>query len=227
MIVKKPTNTNVQTPMNIYIPQQEENDREILPTEVNVPEPPTPLNKKPDISCEIESTVYENEILKIKQSKERLEAEIKVKMEKFHSSYAFTRYNQDMDILHNQKLILEQQELKTKQLLLLTSGSYAKRALEVVKRIKNYLGVQEEIIKRYTTFDNEIRIMCHIYQGSALDFFSTDNTGIEWQICESIEKEYYWPNRVDFNFTVQASEMIPVLEAAIKSELGDYIIIKK
>lgn len=207
--------------------QAPESPREVLPTEVSVPEPPPPLHKVNEAPIVPNSNIFENELTKIQQSKQALEADIETKKEKFHSSYAFTRYNQDMDALYRQKAILDEREAKTKQMLLLSNGAHSKRILEVVKRIKSYLGVQEEYIRRYTTFDNEIRIVCDIHEGSFLDFFSTNENGLEWQITESIEKEYYWPNKIHIQFTVQSAEMIPVLEAAIKTELGNCITVNK
>jgi hypothetical protein len=202
---------------------------ELLPTEVSVPEPPPSSQLKLSTQDQkaVEFNIYENELRRIQETKVALETDIETKRDKFHSSYAFTRYNQDMEALYKQKTILDEREAKTKLMLLLSSGAHAKRALEVVKRIKCYLGVQEEYLRRYTTFDNEIRIVCNIREGSLLEFFSADETGLEWKITESIDKEYYWPNRVSIQFTVQTSEMVPILEAAIKSELGDFITVNK
>jgi hypothetical protein len=207
--------------------QAPESPAELLPTEVSVPEPPPPSSKTSESHILPNSNIFQNELTKIQQNKHTLEADIEMKKDKFHSSYAFTRYNQDMDALYRQKAILDEREAKTKQMILLSNGAHAKRILEVVKRIKNYLGVQEEYIMRYTTFDNEIRIVCDIHEGSFLDFFSTNENGLEWQITESIEKEYYWPNKIHIQFTVQSPEMIPVLEAAIKTELGNFITVNK
>lgn len=223
----------VSKPMYIFHPstltlspkQAPESPPELLPTEVTVPEPPPPSSRASEPPIVPNSNIFQNELTKIQQSKQTLEADIEIKKDKFHSSYAFTRYNQDMDALYRQKAILDEREAKTKQMLLLTNGAHAKRILDVVKRIKNYLGIQEEYIRRYTTFDNEIRMTCDIYEGPFLDFFSTNENGLEWQITESIEKEYYWPNKIHIQFTVQSPEMIPVLEAAIKTELGDCITI--
>jgi hypothetical protein len=225
----------VSKPMYIFHPpapslspnQGPESPPELLPTEVTVPEPPPPSSRAGESPILPNSNIFQNELTKIQQSKQTLEADIEMKKEKFHSSYAFTRYNQDMDALYRQKAILDEREAKTKQMLLLTNGAHSKRILEVVKRIKNYLGVQEEYIMRYTTFDNEIRIVCDIHEGSFLDFFSTNENGLEWQITESIEKEYYWPNKIHIQFTVQSPEMIPILEAAIKTELGNCITVNK
>ena len=206
-----------------------ENPIELLPTEVSVPEPPPSSQLKLPIQDQrvLEFNIYENELRRIQETKLALETDIETKKDKFHSSYAFTRYNQDMEALYKQKTVLDEKEAKTKLMLLLSSGAHANRALEVVKRIKCYLGVQEECLRRYTTYDNEIRIICNIRQGSLLDFFSADETGLEWEITESIDKDYYWPNRLRIQFTVQTSEMIPILEAAIKSELGDFITVNK
>ena len=223
----------VSKPMYIFHPstltlspkQAPESPPELLPTEVTVPEPPPPSSRACETPIVPNCNIFQNELTKIQQNKQILEADIEMKRDKFHSSYAFTRYNQDMDALYRQKTILDEREAKTKQMLLLSNGAHAKRILDVIKRIKSYLGVQEEYIRRYTTFDNEIRIVCDIHEGSFLDFFSTNENGLEWQITESIEKEYYWPNKIHIQFTVQSPEMIPILEAAIKTELGDCITV--
>lgn len=226
-VVSKPIYMTHPPTLSLTPKQVPEAPPELLPTEVSVPEPPPPSSRASETPVVPNSNIFQNELIKIQQSKQTLEADIETKMEKFHSSYAFTRYNQDMDALYRQKAILDEREAKTKQMILLSNGAHAKRILEVVKRIKNYLGVQEEYIMRYTTFDNEIRIVCDIHEGSFLDFFSTNENGLEWQITESIEKEYYWPNKIHIQFTVQSPEMIPVLEAAIKTELGNFIIVNK
>ena len=200
---------------------------EILPTDIYVPEPPRPKNKLVVSDNVLDSAYFNNEILKIQEIKISLEKEIQLKMEKFHSSYAFTKYTQDMNILYNQKSALEKREVIVKQQLLLRDNLFAKRALEIVKRIKNYLGPKDEYLRKYTTFNNELNIYCKITQTLLFNFYSLDNTGIEWEISESIEKEYDWPNKIEFKFTVQSDKMIPILEAAIKTEISEYITIYK
>ena len=196
--------------------------KEILPTEVIVPEPPLPASSQPAIELLSDGPSqesYTDELTRIQQTKESLDKEIKLKRDKFTTSYAYTRFNQDIDSLNEQRIQLEERETILKHLVLLDKGPRAKRALDVVRRINRYLGSELEYKSRYTKFDDTCRMTYSILCDFSRYFFTTDGTGLEWEIKESVGVEYDWPNKIHIQFTVENPEMASVLEAAIKTEL--------
>ena len=117
--------------------------QEVLPTDIYVPEPPSSSNKEVQDNKLSESSIYKNEIIGIQKSIDTLERDIQCKKDKFINGYAYTKFNQDMETLYKQKQLLEQNKVKMERVLLLTTGLHAKRALEVIKRVKDYLGAKD------------------------------------------------------------------------------------
>jgi len=199
--------------------------KEILPTEVIVPEPPLPAQTAAQSAVtglQTENTNTEShndELARIRQTKESLDKEIKFKRDKFTTSYAYTRFNQDIDYLNQQRTQLEERETTLKYLILLDNGPHAKRALEVVRRIKAYLGSEPDYKLRYTKFDNTRRMTFSIICDLSRYFFTMDGAGLEWEIKESVGVEYDCPNNIHIHFSVESPEMGCILEAAIKTEL--------
>ena len=196
--------------------------KEILPTEVVVPEPP--LSAFTSAGFELQSDgvsqePYTDELARINKMKDAIDKETKLKRDKFTTSYAYTRFNQDIDFLNKQRIQLEEREARLKHLVLLDKGPHAKRALDVVSRINRYIGSELEHKSRYTKFDNTCGMTFSILCDVSRYFFTTDGTGLEWEIKESVGVEYDWPNKIHIHFTVETPEMASVLEAAIKTEL--------
>ena len=230
-IVKKP----VLAVTEKVITQPLENDQ-ILPTEVVVPEPPPP--KVTDDQVTLNNSIYnsstltipntyELEIRQIQRRKEIVENDIQQKEDKFHSSYAYTRFNQDMEALNQQKRALEEKEAEIKRAIILSTGSYSKRVLDVIGRIKRYLGSEAEYTSRYTSRCGTIPMFCKItysslqsMRGYCPENLDDNMMALTWKIQEEI------PNHIHIDFTTYSQDMTSILEAAIKSELKGFVVYK-
>jgi len=208
---------------------------DLLPTEVPVPEPPPPKNSEstdPIGSTDSNTCIintYDLELRQIHRHKETLERDIQQKLEKFNTSYAYTRFNQDIEALNQQKKALEEKEAEIKRAMILSTGVYSKRVLEVIGRIKRYLGSEAEYTSRYTPRCGAISMYCKItytslqsMHGYCAEELEDNMTTLRWVIQE----EYPTPGHIHINFTTYSQDMTSILEAAIKSELKGFVVYK-
>lgn len=208
---------------------------DLLPTEVPVPEPPPPKNSEstdPIGSTDSNTCIintYDLELRQIHRHKETLERDIQQKLEKFNTSYAYTRFNQDIEALNQQKKALEEKEAEIKRAMILSTGVYSKRVLEVIGRIKRYLGSEAEYTSRYTlrSVIPTVPMFCKItyaslqsMRGYCPEDLDDNMLALTWTIHEEI------PNHIHINFTTYSEDMSSILEAAIKSELKGFVVYK-
>lgn len=206
---------------------------DLLPTEVQVPEPPPPKNSEYVQAILPTSNVnmYDLEMRQINRRKEALEKDIQQKLEKFNTSYAYTRFNQDMETLNQQKKALEEKEAEIKRAMILSTGIYSKRVLEVIGRIKRYLGSEAEYTSRYISRGGTVPMYCNIrycdlksLRGCLPEDLDDDMAALRWEIKEEISKPGL--SHIHIDFTVYSQDMISILEAAIKSEIKGCIVYK-
>ena len=206
-----------------------DNYPDLLPTEVEVPEPPPPNNSECIQNTPPTINTYDLEILQIHRRKEALEKDIQQKLEKFNTSYAYTRFNQDMETLNKQKKALEEKEAAIKRAMILSTGSYSKRVLEVIGRIKRYLGSEAEYMSRYISRGGTISMYCKItycnletMRCSLPEELEENMATLRWMIQE----EFPAPGHIQIVFTTYSQDMSSILEAAIKSELKGFVVYK-
>jgi len=205
---------------------------DLLPTEVPVPEPPPPKNSESIHSSPCDTPIintYDLELRQIHRHKETLERDIQQKLEKFNTSYAYTRFNQDMEALNQQKRALEEKEAEIKRAMILRSGIYSKRVLEVIGRIKRYLGPEAEYTSRYTPRCGAISMYCKITYTTFQSMYGYCAEELEENMATMrwvIQEEYPTPGHIHINFTTYSQDMSSILEAAIKSELKGFIVYK-
>lgn len=208
---------------------------DLLPTEVPVPEPPPPMNSEstqPIASTDSNTSIintYNLELRQIHRHKETLERDIQQKLEKFNTSYAYTRFNQDIEALNQQKKTLEEKEAEIKRAIILSTGSYSKRVLEVIGRIKRYLGSEAEYRSRYISRGGTISMYCKItycnldtMRCSLPEDLEENMAALRWVIQE----EFPTPGHIQIVFTTYSQDMSSILEAAIKSELKGFVVYK-
>ena len=203
-----------------------DNYPDLLPTEVEVPEPPPPNNSECTQNTSPTVNTYDLELLQIHRRKEALEKDIQQKLEKFNTSYAYTRFNQDMETLNQQKKVLEEKEAEIKRSMILSTGIYSKRVLEVIGRIKRYLGSEAEYTSRYTSRGT---MYCKItyttlqsMRGYCAEELEENMSSLRWMIQE----EFPAPGHIQIVFTTYSQDMSSILEAAIKSELKGFVVYK-
>ena len=190
----------------------EPSNGELLPMNVIVPEPPMPLSNTPNTFASMLEDI-------IKQ-KQIIEREVEQKDEKFKKSYAYTRFSQEMHMLEAAKKALEEKELEVKRAIILSESIYSKKVLEVILRIKAYLG--EDYKSRYSGY-NGYQSMYYSYSlGPCYDFSSENGEGLKVSIMDSLSIDYEFPNKIYLNFIVESSDMLPVLEAAIQEHLKEF-----
>ena len=193
-------------------------NRELLPMNVIVPEPPMPPSLS-DTHTESAKT-FEALLEEIIQQKQLIEKEVEQKDDKFKKSYAYTRFSQEMDALEAAKKALEEKELEVKRAIILAESIYSKKVLEVIMRIKGYLG--EDYMSRYSGY-NGYRSMYYSYcLGPCYDFNSENGEGLKVNIVDSLSVDYEFPNRINLHFTVESVDMMDVLEAAIQEHLKGF-----
>ena len=191
---------------------------ELLPMNVIVPEPPMPQSLS-DTHTDSPKT-FEILLEEIIQQKRLIEKEVEQKDEKFKKSYAYTRFSQEMDALESAKKALEEKELEVKRAIILAESIYSKKVLEVIMRIKSYLG--EDYMPRYSGY-NGYKSMYYSYGlGPCYDFNSENGEGLKVNIVDGLSVDYEFPNRIQLHFTVETMDMLIVLEAAIQEHLKGF-----
>jgi hypothetical protein len=192
----------------------------MLPMNVIVPEPPMPPSLCDSHTQSHNPKTFEALLEEIVQQKRLIEREVEQKDEKFKKSYAYTRFSQEMDALEVAKKALEEKELEVKRAIILSESIYSKKVLEIITRIKGYLG--EDYMSRYTGY-NGYRSMYYSYSlGPSYDFNSENGEGLKVNILDGLSVDYEFPNRIELHFTVESQDMIHVLEAAIQEHLKGF-----
>jgi hypothetical protein len=185
----------------------------MLPMNVIVPEPPMPSSNTPKTFA----SMLEEIILQ----KDLIQKEVEQKDEKFKKSYAYTRFSQEMDALEAAKKALEEKELEIKRAIILTESIYSKKVLEVIVRVKAYLG--EDYVSRYSGY-NGYKSMYYSYSlGACYDFNSENGEGLKVSIMDSLSIDYEFPNKIELHFILESSDTIQVLEAAVQEHLKGFI----
>ena len=182
------------------------------PMNVIVPEPPMPYTNT--------EKSFEALLEEIVQQKRLIQKETEQKDEKFKKSYAYTRFSQEMDALEAAKRVLEQKELEVKRAIILAESIFSKKVLEVILRVKAYLG--EDYLSRYSGYDGYQSMYYSYCLGSCFDFNSENGEGLKVNIMDSLNVDYEFPNKIHLNFIVESPDMMPVLEAAIQEHLKGF-----
>lgn len=185
---------------------------------VIVPEPPMLTSMQTIVSDSPKS--FSSLLQEIVEQKRLIEKEAEQKDEKFKKSYAYTRFSQEMDALESAKRSLEEKEQEVKRAIILSESIYSKKVLEVILRVKAYLG--EEYQTRYTGY-NGYQSMYYSYSlGACYDFNSENGEGLKLTIMDGLNVDYEFPNRIHLQFTVESPDMLQVLEAAIQEHLKGF-----
>ena len=185
-----------------------------------VPEPVASVYaSKPNHKNSIVDPANTAELEQVEKRKDAISKLINLKETAFHSSYAYTRYSEDIKKLADELTLLNTKEDEIRRSIILASGVYARQAKWVVQRISDYLGPGFQ--PHYSGYDG---YKCMSYQiklctGNMYSFNSESGEGIRWYIHEGVNVDYEFPNKVHIGFTVQSEDMIAVLEAAIKEKL--------
>lgn len=194
----------------------------MLPMNVIVPEPPMPLslcdghNQAENNNPKSFASLLEDII----QQKQLIQKEVEQKDEKFKKSYAYTRFSQEMDALEAAKKALEEKELDVKRAIILAESIYSKKVLEVIMRIKSYLG--EDYHYRYSGYNGYKSMYYSCCLGPLYDFNSENGEGLKVSIVDGLSVDYEFPNKIKLDFEVESSDMLPVLEAAIQEHLKGF-----
>jgi len=139
-------------------------DEEVSPMNVLVPEPPPP---------NIITETPANQLVNIEKRRTELMNELKLKADKFYSSYAYSKYMSDVKNLNSEIKVLNEKENKIQNMLILMHGKYSKEIQEYIEKIKQYMGEQVYSKKTYSIsktaklLNDYINI--HIYQGNSED----------------------------------------------------------
>ena len=190
---------------------------ECLPTNVIVPEPPMPhAEVKPCPEKPFSLMLQE-----IDQQMSKIDEEAEQKSDKFHKSYAYTRFSQEMDALKNARMALEEKEKNIKRAIILSESVYSKRVLEVIRKIKSYLGPAYE--DKYIAYSGlkTLHYSCAVMPSYSCN--SENSDGIRVSIMDAMNVYTECPNMVEIHFQIKSDEMIPVLEAAIHENLKGFV----
>ena len=136
-IVKKPAsipNTEI-SPMQVIVPEPPTrctlmggNEPPTRCTLMGGNEPPTVINTYSESAEQINTTFKIQSILSsLDSQKNTIEAEMKQKKDKFHASYAYTKYINEMSNLNSEKLLLDKKM------------HYVQCTVDAMKRIQTYL----------------------------------------------------------------------------------------
>jgi hypothetical protein len=185
---------------------------------VIVPEPPMPSSLS-DTHTQSAKT-FETLLEEIIQQKQLIQKEVEQKDEKFKKSYAYTRFSQEMDALESAKKALEEKELEVKRAIILSESIYSKKVLEVILRVKAYLG--DDYVYRYSGYNGYKSMYYSCCVGPLYDFNSENGEGLKVNIVDGLSVDYEFPNRIDLHFTAETMDMLVVLEAAIKEHLKGF-----
>jgi hypothetical protein len=187
---------------------------------VIVPEPPMPPSLS-DSQTQIQTAkTFEAILEEIVQQKRLIEKEVEQKDEKFKKSYAYTRFSQEMDALEAAKKALEEKEQEVKRAIILSESIFSKKVLEVITRVKAYLG--DDYKSRYTGYNGYKSMYYSCFLGPSYDFNSENGEGLKVSMVDALNVDYEFPNRIHLKFTVESFDMIPVLEAALQEHLKDF-----
>jgi hypothetical protein len=187
------------------------------PMNVIVPEPPMPYT---NTNTNIKEKSFACLLEEIAEQKRLIEQEVEQKDEKFKKSYAYTRFSQEMDELEAAKRALEEKEQEVKRAIILSESIFSKKVLEVITRVKAYLG--DDYQDRYTGYNAYQSMYYSCCLGPLYDFNSENGEGLKVSIMDSLSVDYEFPNRIHIQFTVESADMIPVLEAAIQEQLKGF-----
>jgi len=190
----------------------------LLPMNVIVPEPPMPPSFS-DTQSHNPKT-FETMLEEIVEQKRVIEKEVEQKDEKFKKSYAYTRFSQEMDALEAAKKALEEKELEVKRAIILSESIYSKKVLEVITRVKAYLGA--DYLSRYSGYNGYQSMYYSYCLGPSYDFSSENGEGLKVNILDGLSVDYEFPNRIQLHFTVETTDMVTVLEAAIQEHLKGF-----
>jgi hypothetical protein len=183
---------------------------------VIVPEPPMP----PSLSDVHSPKSFASLLQEIIQQKDLIQKEAEQKDEKFKKSYAYTRFSQEMDALEVAKKALDEKELEVKRAIILSESIYSKKVIEIIMRIKAYLG--EDYQTRYSGYNDYYSMHYSICLGPSYEFNSENGEGLKVNIVDGLSVDYEFPNRIQLHFTVENLDMIYVLEAAIQEHLKGF-----
>jgi hypothetical protein len=183
-----------------------------------VPEPIASVTQ-PNCRATVVDPPLNSELEQVEKRKDAISKLMDLKETAFHSSYAYTRYSEDIKKLADELTLLNTKEEQIRRSIILASGVYARQAKWVVQRISDYLGPGFQ--PHYSGYDG---YKCMSYQiklctGNIYSFNSESGEGIRWYIHEGVNVDYEFPNKVHIGFTVQSEDMISVLDAAIKEKL--------
>jgi hypothetical protein len=194
----------------------------MLPMNVIVPEPPMPqsLSDAQIPNQSNNSKTFEALLEEILQQKKLIEKEVEQKDEKFKKSYAYTRFSQEMDALEAAKKALEDKELEVKRAIILSESIYSKKVLEVIVRVKAYLG--DDYQYRYSGYNGYMSMYYSYSLGPCYDFNSENGEGLKVNIVDSLNVDYEFPNKIQLHFTVESTDMMPVLEDAVQEHLKGF-----
>jgi len=209
-IVQKPVIANTQ--------------EECRPMDVIVPEPPsfTDSNTNTPVIAASASEKSFNALLQdIDQQMTKIDEETEQKSDKFHKSYAYTRFSQEMDALKNARKSLEEKEKEIKRAIVLSESAYSDKIVGVIRKIKNYLGYPYE--SKYTGPYGVKSMHYSYYTGPPYMFRSQGGDGLRVSIMEALDVDYEFPNRIEIHFTVENEGIIPVVEAAIQEHLKGFV----
>jgi hypothetical protein len=150
-------------------------NEEISPMNVIVPEPPAGVMLTPVVTPPVGISVETpaNQLVNIEKRRTELMNELKLKADKFYSSYAYSKYMSDIKNLNGEIKVLNEKENKIQNMLILMHGKYSKEIQEYIEKIKQYMGEQVYSKKTYSIsktaklLNDYINI--HIYQGHAED----------------------------------------------------------
>lgn len=140
---------------------------------VIVPEPPAvpEIGMVAPIGISVETPA--NQLVNIEKRRSELMNEIKLKADKFYSSYAYSKYMSDVKNLNSEIKVLNEREEKIQNMLILMHGKYSKEIQEYIEKIKQYMGDQVYSKKTYSIsktaklLNDHINI--HMYQGHSED----------------------------------------------------------
>jgi hypothetical protein len=189
----------------------------MLPMNVIVPEPPMPHSLQAESQ---NPKTFETILEEIVEQKRLIQREAEQKDEKFKKSYAYTRFSQEMDALESAKKALEEKELEVKRAIILSESIYSKKVLEVIMRVKGYLG--DDYLSRYTGYNGYLSTYYSYSLGPCYDFNSENGEGLKVNIMDSLSIDYEFPNKIELHFTAESVDMLVVLEAAIKEHLKGF-----
>jgi hypothetical protein len=179
-----------------------DDDEEISPMSVVVPEPPAAPEVSTPLVAVLETPA--NQLVNIDKRRSELLNEIQQKGEKFYSSYAYSKYMSDITNLKGEIKVLNEKEEKVKKMLILMHGKYSKEIQNHIEKIKRYMGDHSYSKKTYSIsktaklLNDYINI--HIYDG-----YSDDKTNI-----------------IHVDFFAETEDIHGVIDVAVETIIPDF-----